>query len=292
MTENVLDQNFWNSRWENGETGWDIGAASSAISEYFKHIENKEIRILIPGCGNAHEAELLLEEGFKNITLLDIAPKACELISQKFSHHEVEVICGDFFEHKGEYDVIVEQTFFCALNVNLRSKYVNKIHDLLSENGKIIGVLFNKDFGNPFPPFGGDTEEYRTLFQDKFEIKNVSNAPIVVENAWASCGCTVPEKPAGPIAPGKSAKIKVTYNAAAIAPINKDVYIQLAGAPQPKTVHITGEVLATEAYDKYVKDGGKILTKQNTEAPTAVTTPSKSKNSGKSSLSTAAKAGN
>ncbi|HUM98167.1 MAG TPA: DUF1573 domain-containing protein [Chitinophagaceae bacterium] len=126
----------------------------------------------------------------------------------------------------------------------------------------------------------------------EFEIKNVSNAPIVVENAWASCGCTVPEKPAGPIAPGKSAKIKVTYNAAAIAPINKDVYIQLAGAPQPKTVHITGEVLATEAYDKYVKDGGKILTKQNTEAPTAVTTPSKSKNSGKSSLSTAAKAGN
>ena len=175
MTENVLDQNFWNSRWENGETGWDIGAVSSAISEYFKHIENKEIRILIPGCGNAHEAELLLEEGFKTITLLDIAPKACELISQKFSHHEVEVICGDFFEHKGEYDVIVEQTFFCALNVNLRSKYVNKIHDLLSENGKIIGVLFNKDFGNPFPPFGGNEDEYRNLFQDKFEIKTLEN---------------------------------------------------------------------------------------------------------------------
>lgn len=90
--------------------------------------------------------------------------------SRSFPHHEVEVICGDF-EHKGEYDVIVEQTFFCALNVNLRSKYVNKMHDLLSENGKIIGVLFNKDFGNPFPPFGGNEDEYRNLFQDKFEIK-------------------------------------------------------------------------------------------------------------------------
>ena len=74
---NQFDQNFWNSRWENGETGWDIGEASSPIAEYFLQVEDKEIKILIPGCGNAHEAELLLEEGFTNITLLDIAQKAC-----------------------------------------------------------------------------------------------------------------------------------------------------------------------------------------------------------------------
>lgn len=172
---NHLDQDFWNSRWENGETGWDIGTASSAISEYFLKVKNKDLKILIPGCGNAHEAELLLEEGFRNITLLDIAPKACELISQKFSHHEVEVICEDFFEHQGKYDVIVEQTFFCALDVNLRAKYVEKMHSLLNEDGKIIGVLFNKNFGNPFPPFGGNTEEYRKLFEEKFEIKTLEN---------------------------------------------------------------------------------------------------------------------
>lgn len=100
----------------------------------------------------------------------------------------------------------------------------------------------------------------------EFEIKNISNAPIVVENAWGSCGCTVPEKPAEPILPGKTAKMKVSYNAAAVAPINKDVFIQVAGAPQPKTVHITGEVLAAEAYDEYVKNGGKIITKQDIPA--------------------------
>lgn len=97
---NQFDQNFWNSRWENGETGWDIGEASSPIAEYFLQVEDKEVKILIPGCGNAHEAELLLEEGFTNITLLDIAQKACEVISQKFSHHEVEVICEDFLNTK------------------------------------------------------------------------------------------------------------------------------------------------------------------------------------------------
>jgi hypothetical protein len=79
-----------------------------------------------------------------------------------------------------------------------------------------------------------------------FEITNISDKPLVVENASASCGCTVPEKPEKPINPGATAKIKVQYNAAAVQPFTKDVYIKLAGIEQPKTLHITGEVVAAE----------------------------------------------
>ena len=86
-----------------------------------------------------------------------------------------------------------------------------------------------------------------------FEIKNISDKPIVVENTNASCGCTVPEKIVDPIMPGGTAMLKVQYNASAVAPFNKDVYIKLAGIDQTKTVHITGEVLTAEAYDQYVK---------------------------------------
>jgi hypothetical protein len=91
-----------------------------------------------------------------------------------------------------------------------------------------------------------------------FEIKNISDAPVVVENTWASCGCTTPEKITEPILPGKTARLKVQYNAAAVAPINKDVFIKIAGAEQPKSVHITGEVLSVEAYDAYLKEKGEI----------------------------------
>lgn len=80
-----------------------------------------------------------------------------------------------------------------------------------------------------------------------FQIKNITNAPVVVENTWASCGCTTPEKITEPIMPGTTVKLKVQYNAAAVGPINKDVFIKLAGIDQPKTVHITGEVVAAEA---------------------------------------------
>jgi hypothetical protein len=90
-----------------------------------------------------------------------------------------------------------------------------------------------------------------------FEIKNISDKPIVVERSWASCGCTAPEKIDDPIMPGGTAPLKVQYNAAAVAPFTKDVYIKLAGIEQPKTVHITGEVLTAEAYDQYVKNKAK-----------------------------------
>lgn len=79
-----------------------------------------------------------------------------------------------------------------------------------------------------------------------FEITNTSDKPVVIESATASCGCTVPEKPAQPIMPGKTDKVKVVYNAANVGPINKDVYIKVAGIDQQKVLHITGEVVKAD----------------------------------------------
>jgi hypothetical protein len=87
-----------------------------------------------------------------------------------------------------------------------------------------------------------------------FEIKNISDKPVTIENSWASCGCTTPEKIEKPIMPGETAKLKVQYNAAAVAPFHKDVFVKIAGIEQPKTVQISGEVLTVEAYDAWAKE--------------------------------------
>jgi Protein of unknown function (DUF1573) len=87
-----------------------------------------------------------------------------------------------------------------------------------------------------------------------FEIKNISDKPVVVESTSASCGCTTPEKPTEPILPNAIGKVKVVYNAAAVAPFTKDVFIKLAGIDAQKIVHITGEVLSAEAYEAYKKE--------------------------------------
>lgn len=170
-----LDQKYWNNQWENQTTGWDIGYSSPAIVDFFEHFENKAAAILIPGCGNAYEAEYLLEKGFNNITLIDIAPKAVEILQEKFANNKgVQVICADFFMHKGKYDIIVEQTFLSALPPLMRPKYVWKMHELLKSNGKLIGLLFNKWFELDKPPFGGSQEEYTALFKGAFNWQDLA----------------------------------------------------------------------------------------------------------------------
>ncbi|MBS1646412.1 MAG: methyltransferase domain-containing protein [Bacteroidetes bacterium] len=169
-----LDSSFWNARWQNSETGWDIGYASPAITAYMEQYLNKQAAILIPGCGNAYEAEYLVQNNFTNITLLDIAPKAVEQLKEKFAATpQVRVLCGDFFQHQEKYDLMVEQTFFCAITPNLRTSYAKQAASLLNKKGKIMGLLFNTDFEKQGPPFGGNTQEYEEIFNPFFLVKKM-----------------------------------------------------------------------------------------------------------------------
>lgn len=169
-----MDKNYWDTRWEKQETGWDIGYPSSAITKYMDGIADKNTAILIPGCGNAYEAEYLIQQGFTNITLIDIAPLAVENLKKKFEGQSaISILCEDFFEHKGSYDLVLEQTFFSAIPPFKRKDYVAKMHEILKENGRIVGLLFDKQFNNPFPPFGGCPCEYRPILENHFEIKTM-----------------------------------------------------------------------------------------------------------------------
>lgn len=168
-----LDRNYWNNRYLHNQAPWDIGAVSPALKNYFDQLKDKSISILIPGCGNAYEAEYLLQQGFYNITLIDLAPSLVNNLREKFREYEdkgLQLTCGDFFELNTRYDLIIEQTFFCALDPGLRNAYANKMIDLLKVGGKLVGVLFNRSFEDG-PPFGGSKEEYELLFRQKFNIK-------------------------------------------------------------------------------------------------------------------------
>ena len=109
-----------------------------------------------------------------------------------------------------------------------------------------------------------------------FEITNKSDKPLVIENAHATCGCTTPEYQKDPILPGKTAKIKVGYNAVNGGHFDKPVYVKFAGVDEEKVLAITGEVLTSEAYDTYVKE-----TEAANAAKVASEKTTKSKNKGK-----------
>ncbi len=169
---NIGSEAYWTNRYLEEKTGWDIGYVSTPLKEYFDTLLNKDLLILIPGCGNAYEAAYLFEKGFKNVFLLDIS----EYPLSKFKIEnpdfpEENLIHSNFFEHSGKYDLIIEQTFFCALNPDLREDYCKKMQNLLSDEGKLTGVLFNIPLNSDHPPYGGKGEEYEPLFEKYFEIE-------------------------------------------------------------------------------------------------------------------------
>lgn len=166
-----LSASYWDERYNRQQTGWDIGDASTPLKEYIDQLTDHPIRILIPGAGNAYEARYLSDKGFTNITVLDISAVVINRLQAQLSEQypAIQLVTGDFFAHSGTYDLILEQTFFCALDPALRQKYVAKMHSLLSGNGKLVGLLFNRDFENS-PPFGGNTGEYRQLFSSVFRM--------------------------------------------------------------------------------------------------------------------------
>jgi methyl halide transferase len=166
--ERPLDKMYWDAQYKANATGWNLGEVPPPIKTYFDSVTNKDAVILIPGCGNTYEAEYLLQQGFTHITVIDIATTLVENLQQKFINNtNIKVVLGDFFEHNGSYDYIIEQTFFCALPPTMRQQYVYKMHQLLKLNGKLVGLLFNRTF-DVSPPFGGSKAEYELLFKDAF----------------------------------------------------------------------------------------------------------------------------
>lgn len=187
-----LNETFWTERYLNQQTGWDIGYVSTPIARYIDQLENKDLKILIPGAGNAYEAEYLWENGFQNIDVLDISTFPLNELKRRLPDlPDSQLLNGDFFELEGQYDLILEQTFFCALSPNLREAYVKKMSQLLKPEGKLVGLLFNIPLFEDRPPFGGDSSIYKPLFEkefiiDRMEIAHNSVEPRANSELWIS----------------------------------------------------------------------------------------------------------
>ncbi len=172
-----LSANYWNQRYLNVNTPWDIGSISTPLQNYFDGLVDKDLRILIPGAGKAHEAIYLHRQGFSNVYVCDWASSAFDLLREEVPDFtEEHLLIGDFFDLELPIDLVVEQTFFCAINPSLRTKYVQKMHQLLSDKGKLVGLLFANEFNKPGPPFGGTASQYRSLFAPYFDIINLDIA--------------------------------------------------------------------------------------------------------------------
>ena len=181
------EENYWTQRYNLRQTGWDVGEPTTPLKTYIDQLKNKSLKILIPGAGIAYEAEYLFKNGFKNVHVLDISKKPLAQFKDRVPDFpNSQLIHADFFTHQVSYDLILEQTFFCAFppTKTNREQYAAKIHNLLNDNGKLAGLWFcfplSEDTENP--PFGGSKAEYLEYFQPYFKIKSFESCYNSIES--------------------------------------------------------------------------------------------------------------
>ncbi|MBE6291476.1 MAG: DUF1573 domain-containing protein [Bacteroidales bacterium] len=100
--------------------------------------------------------------------------------------------------------------------------------------------------------FEKQTHNFGIIAQDtavvtyEFVFKNVGKSPLIIHQANASCGCTVPEYTLEPIMPGEKGKLKVTYNGVNRRPgvFRKSITVHNNGRRSPVRVYIEGEMVS------------------------------------------------
>ena len=110
-----LNKEYWENRYEKNDAAWDIGHVSTPLKEYIDQLENKTIKILIPGAGNAYELDYLIEKGFHNVFVIDYAQPPIDAIIKRNNALAKHLICDDFFNHNFTAKVSKVEDFYFAI---------------------------------------------------------------------------------------------------------------------------------------------------------------------------------
>lgn len=110
----------------------------------------------------------------------------------------------------------------------------------------------NIDASGPAIQFAQLEHDYGTILQGadgncEFVFTNTGTEPLTLSNVRSSCGCTVPNWPKEPIAPGQSSVIKVHYDSNRVGPISKTITVTSNGSEAPIILKIKGTVEANPA---------------------------------------------
>ncbi len=76
-----------------------------------------------------------------------------------------------------------------------------------------------------------------------YRFKNIGSKTLIIQNVTAQCGCTIPEKPEQPFAPGEEGKIKAKFNGSGHGETRKEVYVSANTSPVQHTLVFRAELV-------------------------------------------------
>ena len=183
--KNGYTQEDWQRHYDEGDLGWDLGQVAPPFIRLFESNIILPGKTLVPGCGRGHEVIYLTENGFE-VTAVDYSSGAVNHLKSTVQERKLKckVLHMDFFgidsAHNGVYDLLIEQTFFCAISPEQRPSYVSTVARALKQGGMLAGLFYHtgKEGG---PPFNTTREDILKHFSDLFEIQQLSKSEDSVE---------------------------------------------------------------------------------------------------------------
>lgn len=185
---NVNNPTYWDDKYLKDEFKWDIGYPTPIFKNWSQSLKNNsKIKICIPGCGRGHDALYLADKGF-DVYAIDFSIEAIKYINSRALNNMIDIktLCVDFFNLNEKFDLffdyILEYTFYCAIHPENRLRYVDKCHNILKPNGKIIGIMLPIDINsNDGPPYEVERDELVNNFSDKFNVLTIDSSPFSIK---------------------------------------------------------------------------------------------------------------
>ncbi|KAH7442715.1 hypothetical protein KP509_03G100900 [Ceratopteris richardii] len=159
-----LKTDSWEECWVNDVTPWDLGKVTPVVADLVKRNDLPVGCALVPGCGSGYDVVALASHE-RHVIGLDISSTAVGQAQKLWHEREssaFEFLCADFFEYKPRdpFDLILDYTFFCALEPSLRSLWGVKVNELLASEGELITIMFPMDTFEGGPPYAVSLHAY------------------------------------------------------------------------------------------------------------------------------------
>jgi len=161
---------FWSSRYASGQIPWDLGGIPTPLKTFLQRSSGSG-RVLVPGCGSGYEIKAFHEAGY-DVVGIDFSTAAVERAKNILGELAEKVILGDFFTHpfRMDFDFVYERTFLCSMPPKCWPDYVNRVTELLSANGKLIGIFLYGERATSGPPFAITDAEANRLLSRTFRL--------------------------------------------------------------------------------------------------------------------------
>lgn len=187
MKEEVSNPKFWQERYLQNNTKWDIGYPTPILIDYLDN-NNSIGKICVLGCGNGHDAIEFSKYG-NNVHAVDFAKEPLENLKQEaFSRKlDIKLICKDIFSLNVKYpecfDMVYEYTCFCAIDPKRRVEYFNVVHSILKQGGLLFGIFIplDKELSDDGPPFGVNIDTILQITENKFNVIENSFSALSIE---------------------------------------------------------------------------------------------------------------